>query len=1217
MCDASASHGAERRRRRRRLSHGVTSLMYAAQQGDADHVRHLVRTQPRRLLDQDRTGKTALHYCCTSDSNRAAQAADLLTMAAPDLMESRDEDGFTPLHLAVIAGNTQLVSFLLANGADVAAVDNEKHTVVHWATVCGETSALRAVLAAGAPASTPDVHGGYPLHYAAQMCGGAKDSELGLQVLNALLAQKEVNVSVEDGDRRQPLLWAASAGSAKALLALVRAGATVESSDRDGLTALHCAASRGHTDCLDTLLTLCGASPDTIDTNGCTALHYAVTLGHADATALLLAHGADLNRQDRKGRSPAHCGCAKGQFETVKLIAARGANLWMRNARGDFPLHDAAASGRRELVSWLLNMRPSQVNAKNNDGRTPLHLAALNDNADMCKILLDSGAAINPVLRTTKNVFMTPLDCALQRGFRSTAKYLQLHGGVPANRLSAHGSEVQILSSSLSLRIRDDVAFWGGSSSESERDTKASKRLHKRKGRKKRPQQSEGKSESEGEVKPKETITVEATPRKSASSRIDYSNEIVINGRTEINIHQTNEIVVDEGGASPRKVAFDSSETITLPSTAGEKERPAKSAKSCNLNKEKSCSDKELATSEDTLDTVIDTYKQKAETLKAEMRQSSMEKITTLQELSNTSEELEGPREMVVEASVHPEPKNIESIKSILKTPELVEEKPPESNIDRVQNEPAASQAETAEAAELVPTEDVAEAEPVAAPPEETAAPAAASQEETAATTAAPPAAEPAEEVEQATIASLTTAAVVKKPAKEAESPQAPALDLPAPNLPELDAQEQPAIIKILSDNERQKSEDSSEILSDSMEQASKVHKSFKVLSMQEAKQLPLHSKSEDLKQKKPRMRRSHIPTATFHTPLSKSDRQLDRLVEREQLQIGADCRVPSLPNIHQSHRPNLRPDSNLSAPIMPLAYSENEAESGSDLEEDARLSPSKKKKVKKRPKAKRRESRSAGSDYESSNLIDSGFEPSPRSSRIPKWKNVSDRGVNMSSVTRSIQNNIRRYHLERKIFQHLLDLKRSQIRAGQHNETVLVKRAIDQYNQSCASTVGAGRYIPEDFSFKSFEKFLYESLRKLQKLDMAHLKGLPDSSEHVNPLLCTQSTHRCMHATHAYTGVPCAAYLPKMDHHSIPKIGFSNSTNCKPGTAGFLPSINPKKAVMLELSHGTDKQVISLPTDKLDQNKRYYVTFTVKGQDAASSEENAAGNGHIHSKSD
>lgn len=104
-------------------------------------------------------------------------------------------------------------------------------------------------------------------------------SDLGLQVLHILLNQPSIKVTVEDNDGRQPLLWAASAGSARAVLALVRSGATVETSDKDGLTALHCAASRGHTDTLDTLLTLCGATPDVIDTNGCTALHYSVTLG--------------------------------------------------------------------------------------------------------------------------------------------------------------------------------------------------------------------------------------------------------------------------------------------------------------------------------------------------------------------------------------------------------------------------------------------------------------------------------------------------------------------------------------------------------------------------------------------------------------------------------------------------------------------------------------------------------------------------------------------------------------------------------------------------------------------------------------------------------------------------------------------------------------------------------------------------------------------------
>jgi len=67
--------------------------------------------------------------------------------------------------------------------------------------------------------------------------------------------------------------------------------------------ALHCAASRGHTDCVETLISLCGAHVDVIDSNGCTALFYAVTLGHADATRLLLRRGAEPNRQDRKGRT--------------------------------------------------------------------------------------------------------------------------------------------------------------------------------------------------------------------------------------------------------------------------------------------------------------------------------------------------------------------------------------------------------------------------------------------------------------------------------------------------------------------------------------------------------------------------------------------------------------------------------------------------------------------------------------------------------------------------------------------------------------------------------------------------------------------------------------------------------------------------------------------------------------------------------------------------
>lgn len=90
-----------------------------------------VLLQPNTVHRRDKKNKSALHYC---SGQRDLVAAASVAMAAPDLMESPDEDGFTPLHLAVIQGNMSLVNLLLASNADVNALDNEGHSVVHWAT---------------------------------------------------------------------------------------------------------------------------------------------------------------------------------------------------------------------------------------------------------------------------------------------------------------------------------------------------------------------------------------------------------------------------------------------------------------------------------------------------------------------------------------------------------------------------------------------------------------------------------------------------------------------------------------------------------------------------------------------------------------------------------------------------------------------------------------------------------------------------------------------------------------------------------------------------------------------------------------------------------------------------------------------------------------------------------------------------------------------------
>ena len=87
--------------------------------------------QPERAMSRDRTMKSALHYCA---ENATPSSAELVLAAAPELLNARDDDGFTALHLAVIAGNVALVRFLLQRRADVNALDNENHSIVHWAT---------------------------------------------------------------------------------------------------------------------------------------------------------------------------------------------------------------------------------------------------------------------------------------------------------------------------------------------------------------------------------------------------------------------------------------------------------------------------------------------------------------------------------------------------------------------------------------------------------------------------------------------------------------------------------------------------------------------------------------------------------------------------------------------------------------------------------------------------------------------------------------------------------------------------------------------------------------------------------------------------------------------------------------------------------------------------------------------------------------------------
>ncbi|XP_031769204.2 ankycorbin isoform X2 [Galleria mellonella] len=1377
-------------------------------------------------------------------------------MAAPALADARDADGLTPLHLAVVHGNVPLVQTLLAAGADVNARDDEHHTVVHWATVCGEVGALRAVLAAGADAATPDQHGGYPLHYAAQMCGApaATDHQTrgaALEVLRALVKEGGARVDVRDADGRTPLLWAASAGSAAAVLALHQAGAKVDDADRDGLTALHCAAARGHTEALETLLDLCGARVDVADSHGCTPLHYAAALGHADATSALLQHGADSHRQDRRGRSPAHTAAAKGQIETVRILGARGANLWLRNSKGDLPLHEAVASGRRELVKWLLDGRPSQVNATNHEGRTPLHIAAATDNADLCRLLLDRGAEVNPVARSSKNEPLTPLDCATTRGHRSTAKYLQMHGGVPASKLAntqividgapitalptrrvtstkidvrdkirIEKREIVELSSPLQERrylkekndtdstnesssldrkrstrrseskysgkhdkrkrfIESQKSFSDGYDSEFDGYTKGNydHQKHKKSSKKSRSKSepsrrndstsrhhrryrsgTDSSSDSESYSEKKKNKRHRKRNKRKSSSSESSSSESSERRSTKRKGKKTSiHIENDEEKQSVNIVKYKSTENshhveknedlLQNTDVAVNVVKPESEKEDTQLVKNKTLSETET----DTLSVKTNMIVTEAQIhMERESTQHGSSELTVTVDSSNnisietanlsvTHKDLDGEKKsddekynqennIITESQMPPLQDGVESKISIpTKINELNEEKEtvntrPSDNTSKKEEDKSST---VSEPKDNENTSKISE-----------------DLKHTQETTAASPTL--VNEIKLNDTSSSTLNKGRKRSFQVLSGPDEAILiqskdtsgdlktSLDAPSIEQTESQDKSSspVVSFANKDEVFESKDSDKPCDHLMGEyvdhtnvGSETDKQIQENVQIETSESNVISSDEKRKEYSSMTGSSTELSQTIDKGLvtvidgnlSSNDRALQQIIlenvdkeydvnlslsqtsPRRIRKTSKDSQVSSRKNsIYETESYKVlsdiasAPDAIITTGILKKTQSVSHIDDGSQeddkdiLDNDNTIIKdntygripsvsdneiyshsevnSRRKRFRKKGRTKSRttiRSKSENSErgYESSGLMDSGFEPSPRAlqrritsprlaayyqlrnasgrysgksdSRIPVRKPGDKNAVDMKSVTQRIQTNMRRYYCERKIFQHLLELKRLQIRTSKTNEAVLVKRAIDEYNKSSLASVGLGPYNSPDFSFSSFEKFLYESLRKLQKSGKKHLDNLPEnpidfdygeselykmSAIPDNPCLCTSKTHRCFHAVHAYTGVPCSAYIPyKWNHHTMPKPATAGpSTKSK----GFLPKINTKSPsssgkahVTLEVSHGTEKQLIALPAEKLDKNKRYYVTFTVKGSEPPSDNDNVSPN--------
>lgn len=326
---------------------------------------------------------------------------------------------------AIDAGNLEVAGDLLAEEPTLINVqDNRKKgshdSPLRIAVLRGNADIVELLLSKGANPNERYVTGMGPLHEAARQ--GSADSV-------KVLVKYGADVNGGSGEfRHRPLCFASSREAAEALIA---GGARIDFKDKYSSTPLHSIAAYGYTEAAKVLLSH-DADISAKDTAGWTPLHRAVESGQVKMVELLISEGADINAKDTRGLTPLNLaidsdwGLKSNRKEVAKVLLSHGA---------EYTIRDVAWLGDIKRVGELLKGNPALANDTSGMHKEAVIFAAVREgHSSLVKLLLSHGARLD-----VRDIYGSPpLHIAAHAGHKDTVKAL-LAGEADVNEKGAYG----------------------------------------------------------------------------------------------------------------------------------------------------------------------------------------------------------------------------------------------------------------------------------------------------------------------------------------------------------------------------------------------------------------------------------------------------------------------------------------------------------------------------------------------------------------------------------------------------------------------------------------------------------------------------------------------------------------------------------------------------------------------------------------------------------
>ncbi|XP_020083915.1 ankyrin repeat domain-containing protein 17-like isoform X1 [Ananas comosus] len=300
-------------------------------------------------------------------------------------------------------------------------------TLLCHAILCRNPNAVSALLKAGAnskfPIRTKNRYESRPIHLAARL--GCAD------ILRQLISHgTDINAKTSNGET--PLMISAKAGSADCFLELIIAGADLGLVSDSGETAVQVAKTSAFSSSLIDIMTKAlnaGVNLNSSNIHAFSPLHFITESGSTEPLQMILhSSTADINKPDSSGFTPLMVAAKARKTEVFRLLVMAGADISVKNSenktlmsmlqnedpvmRDSFEqillkatladiitdrmifraLHYAAQKGDTSSIVQLLKMG-WKVDSFDENGYSPLMLAAMEGKSEACQVLILQGGA--------------------------------------------------------------------------------------------------------------------------------------------------------------------------------------------------------------------------------------------------------------------------------------------------------------------------------------------------------------------------------------------------------------------------------------------------------------------------------------------------------------------------------------------------------------------------------------------------------------------------------------------------------------------------------------------------------------------------------------------------------------------------------------------------------------------------------------------------------